>query len=63
MEEEVMLSLEEAAALLHLSPDHLRHLIETGRVAGVLAGGEWRLFRADVEQHLREGFYNVAGEE
>lgn len=50
-----LLTLREAAEVLHLSPRTVRQYVTRGEIEGRLIGGRWRFRRADLD-----GFYENA---
>lgn len=51
---EELLTVEEVAKLLKLSPYHVRRLLKKGEIHGVKLGGigQWRVKRSDVNAYL-----------
>lgn len=61
--QDITLTPEEAAELLRVPVTMVYRALRAGRLPGIMVRGSWRILRSDVEEQLREGFYNVAGEE
>lgn len=52
-EANAVLTLDEVAAFLRTKPIHVRHLLESGNLAGFKIAGEWRILTAAVVDFLR----------
>ena len=50
-----MLSAEDAARMLSVTPAHVRNLLRRGELEGVRVGNAWRVRRSDVEALMRGG--------
>lgn len=50
-----MLSAEDAAAMLAVTPAHVRNMLRRGELEGVRVGHAWRIRRSDVEALMRGG--------